>query len=156
MARAAKVIDLASNQVPYSMLKREIEKDIVPWCLEHDCAILAYSPLQRGLLAGRIGPDTRFKDGDSRSGLPHYRKDNIIKTRMFLEAIGPIAESHGASVAQVVIQWTLRQPGITVALVGARSEEQVLENAGAARLSLTEEELARISDLLDGLELDLD
>jgi aryl-alcohol dehydrogenase-like predicted oxidoreductase len=156
MALAASVIDLASNQLPYSMLRRDIEKDIVPWCLANDCAILAYSPLQRGLLAGRIGTETHFNEGDSRAGLPHYRKDNIIKTRRFLDSIRSIADTHGATLAQVVLHWTLRQPGISVVLAGARNEEQVLENAGTAKLRLDEEELARIDHLLEGLELDLD
>lgn len=156
MQIANSVIDLSSNQVPYSMVRREIEEDIVPWCLENECGILAYSPLQRGLLTGKITPDYPFAPGDSRPELPHFKINNLIKTNQFLESIQPLAREKGATLSQLVIAWTLKQPGITVALVGARTEDQVKMNAGAAEVDLSGGDLELINGHLAELELELD
>lgn len=158
MEKAAGVVELSSNQLPYSMVRREIEAEIVPWCLENECGILAYSPLQRGLLTGKIAPDHVFAPGDSRPETPHFRKDNLIKTNEFLEEIKALADEKGASLAQLVIAWTLDQPGISVALVGARNDTQVAQNAGASEVKLTDEEHSFIHEKLELLKgaLDLD
>jgi aryl-alcohol dehydrogenase-like predicted oxidoreductase len=147
---------LSSIQVPYSMVRREIEKDVVPWCIENDCGILAYSPLQRGLLTGKITPDYSFSPGDSRPDTPHFKRDNLVKTNLFLDEIRPLAEEREATLSQLVIAWTLRQTGITVALVGARDEAQVKENAGAADVELSAEEVTRINAKLKTLIDQLD
>lgn len=155
MKEAASNISLASNQLPYSMVRRDIEDDIVPWCLENDCGILAYSPLQRGLLTGKINPETTFAAGDSRPSLPHFQKDNVIETNNFLDSIRPLALDKGVSLSQLVIRWTLQRPGITVALVGARNEEQVKQNAAAAHFDLSPEEMESINTSLEKVRLDL-
>lgn len=155
MERANSVIDLASNQVPYSMVNRGIEKEIVPWCVKHQCGILAYSPLQRGLLTGKITPDHSFGPGDTRPGTPFFRTDNLIRINQFLEGIKPMAEEKEATLGQLVIQWTLRQPGITVVLVGARNETQVNENAGGMEVELTDAEVRTINQKLEELTLKL-
>jgi aryl-alcohol dehydrogenase-like predicted oxidoreductase len=156
MQRANTVIDLSTNQVPYSMVRREIENEVVPWCLDNHCGILAYSPLQRGLLTGKITPDYPFAPGDSRPELPHFKINNLIKINQFLDLIKPLAEEKGASLSQLVIAWTLKQPGITVALVGARTEDQVKMNAGAAAVDLSQADIDQINGHLDHLELELD
>ena len=147
---------LSSNQMPYSMVRREIEKEIVPWCMENDCGILAYSPLQRGLLTGKITPDYSFAPGDSRPDTPHFKRGNLVKTNLFLDEMRPLAAEKGATLSQLVIAWTLRQPGITVALAGARNEAQVKENAGAADVELSVEEVAMVSAKLKTLNAQLD
>jgi len=156
LQRASAVVELSSNQVPYSMVRREIEEDVVPWCLDNDCGILAYSPLQRGLLTGKITPDYPFAPGDNRPETAHFKINNLIETNKFLDKIKPLAEEKGCTLSQLVIAWTMRQPGITVALVGARTEEQVSQNAGAMEVELTEEDLALINGHLDRLNLDLE
>ena len=155
MEQASTVVDLSSNQVPYSMVRRDIEEDVVPWCMDNNCGILAYSPLQRGLLTGKITPDYAFGPGDSRPETPHFKINNLIKTNKFLDKIKPLAQEKGCTLSQLVIAWTLCQPGITVALVGARTEEQVKENALALEVQLSEEELSSINKQLDKLNLDL-
>lgn len=156
MEQASSVVELSSNQMPYSMVRRDIEQDVVPWCIDHDCGILAYSPLQRGLLTGKITPDYPFAPGDNRPETPHFKINNLIKTNKFLDKIKPLAEEKGATLSQLVIAWTLCQPGITVALVGARNEEQVKQNAGALDVKLSADELDEISRELGKLELKLD
>lgn len=156
LKEASAAIDLASNQLPYSMVRRDIEVDIMPWCLENNCGILAYSPLQRGLLTGKITPSTTFAPGDSRSSLPHFNMNNLIKTNGFLDTLRPLAEDKGISLAQLVLRWTLEQAGVSVVLAGARDERQVEQNAGAARVSLSDSEMERINASLCRLVLDTD
>jgi aryl-alcohol dehydrogenase-like predicted oxidoreductase len=158
MEEARRSLDVASNQVPYSMLRREIEQDLVPWCLQNQCAILAYSPLQRGLLTGKITPETNFAEGDFRPTTPWFRPGNMEKVNAFLGSLGPMAEEKGATLAQLVIRWTLEQQGITVALVGARNRAQVEQNAAAASFRLEAHEVDQITASLDVLirELDLE
>jgi aryl-alcohol dehydrogenase-like predicted oxidoreductase len=150
---AAQSINLASDQVPYSMLLRDIEKELVPYCTEHKKAIIAYSPLQRGLLTGKIKPGHQFNEGDSRENSRFYTPDNIKRVNTFLDNLRPLAESKGATLAQLVLRWTVEQPGITIALAGARNVEQAAQNARAADVKLTAEEMAFINQKIKTLEL---
>ncbi len=150
---ASENIILACNQVPYSMLRRDIEAELLPWSIENNVSILAYSPLQRGLLTGKITPEYSFEKGDSRPQLPHFSADNIKKVNYFLDSIKPIAAEKSVSISQLVIAWTIAQPGISVALVGARNRKQVEENAGAAAINLSAEEITIITNNLNQLKL---
>lgn len=152
-SKAYESIALASNQVPYSMLRRDIEAEVVPWCTDHQVSILAYSPLQRGLLTGKITPDYTFAEGDSRPNMPHFQPENIERVNRFLDRIRPIAEEKHATMSQVVIRWTLAQPGITVALVGARNRRQVEDNIGSMDFELDYEDVKFINESLAELTL---
>lgn len=145
VAEALKTIQLASNQVPYSMINREIEKNVVPQALERGMGIIAYSPLQRGLLTGKIKPGHKFSEGDTREGNRFYSDENIRRTNVLLEELHPIASEHGATLAQVVINWTIHQPGIVCTLVGARNEQQVSDNAKALNFTLSPEQMEQIT-----------
>jgi aryl-alcohol dehydrogenase-like predicted oxidoreductase len=155
MEEARKIVPLASDQPPYSMLKRDIEADVLPWCRKHGVGVLAYSPLQNGLLTGKVGLDREFPPTDLRSRNPYFTKENRRRVLRFLDAIRPIAERMGATLAQLVIAWTVRQPGITSALVGVRDPRQAEEDARAADLALSDEDLAAIADRLAEVRLDL-
>lgn len=145
VAEALRTIQLASNQVPYSMVNRDIEMNVVPQAIERGMGIIAYSPLQRGLLTGKIKPGHKFGKGDTREGNRFYTDENIRRTNALLEEIHPIASEHGATLAQVVINWTVHQPGITCTLVGARNEQQVADNAKALHFTLSAEEMEQIT-----------
>lgn len=153
MEEAASYIDLVSNQVPYSMLLRTIEKELVPYCTKHNKSILAYSPMQRGILTGKFKPDHEFKGDDHRPDTGFYTPENIYRVNAFLDKIKPIAADHKASLAQLVLRWTIDQPGITVALAGARNPDQAIQNAGAASIKLSAEELQQINSVLGQLKL---
>lgn len=153
MKTAETVLPLASNQVPYSMVFRDIEKDVIPYCIEHQKAVIAYSPLQRGLLTGKIKPGHQFNEGDTREGNRFYSDENIRRINGFLDDLRSLAADKNASLAQLVIAWTLRQPGITLALVGSRNAEQASQNARASNIQLSHEELQLINDKLGKLEL---
>ncbi|MGI4833220.1 MAG: aldo/keto reductase [Janthinobacterium lividum] len=149
MAEAEKTIRLASNQVPFSMVKRDIEKEVVPFAQQHGLGILVYSPLQLGLLTGKIKPGQHFDAGDLRNGNPQFAADNVTKINTFLHKLRPLAEGKSATLAQLVIRWTLAQPGITVALVGARNPGQATQNAQAIDVQLAPEEVDFISQQLE-------
>jgi aryl-alcohol dehydrogenase-like predicted oxidoreductase len=123
----------------------------------HKQAILAYSPLQRGLLTGKVGADYTFKPTDHRSGNPFFKQANREKVNQFLCKIKPLGQHLGLSLPQLVLAWTIARPGITAALVGARNVAQVEENAGAVTITPGREELDKIdcllTPLLDQLEL---
>ena len=153
MSEAEKYIKLVSNQVPYSMVKRGIEKDVVPYCLDKYKSILAYSSLERGLLTGKMKPGHQFGAGDHRAGVVFFKDVNLVKTNEFLLRIKPIADERKLSLGQLVILWTLAQPGITVALVGARNASQAIQNAKAMEVRLNPDEVETISRELDQLIL---
>lgn len=153
MKQAEEVVSIASNQVPYSMLKRDIEADVIPFCQRNNKGILAYSPLQRGVLTGKMKPGHVFEEGDTRSDEKFYTDENIRRINKFLDSIRPIAREKNISLPQLVISWTLSQPGISVALVGARNPKQATENAKAAEIDLSKDELNRINTNLEDLEL---
>jgi aryl-alcohol dehydrogenase-like predicted oxidoreductase len=153
MEEAEKTINLASNQVPYSMVERTIEAELVPYCLQNQKSIIAYSPLQRGILTGKIKPGHQFAAGDHRPTTKFYKPENIERINHLLETLEPLALEKGATLSQLVIRWTIDQPGITVALVGARDAAQAVQNAEAVNLKLTEEELALIDKRIGKLEL---
>lgn len=155
MAEADNYFRLVSNQVPYSMVLRDIEKELVPYCMANNKAIIVYSPLQRGILTGKITADYIFNEGDHRPNTPFFKEPNLSRINHFLKEIKPYADSKYATLAQLVIRWTLYQPGITCVLVGARNEKQVLENIKAAELIISSEEMKIINEKLDILNLEL-
>jgi len=154
MTEACKTFNLASNQVPYSMVKREIEKNVVPYSVENNISILAYSPMQRGLLTGKIKPGHKFNEGDTRPSTPYYKEPNLSLILGFLDKIKPLAEEHSATLSQVVLNWTIQQPGITCALAGARDPKQVIENAGASKFRLSDDEIKKINQYLSEIAID--
>lgn len=153
LMEARKYIRLASNQVPYSMAKRDIEKELIPYCIERNKSILAYSPLERGLLTGKMKPGHHFAKGDHRASLYFFKDENLRRTDAFLQKIKPIADDKGATLGQLVLRWTIAQPGITIALVGARNAAQSQENARAMRISVSPEEIQFITNELNQLQL---
>jgi aryl-alcohol dehydrogenase-like predicted oxidoreductase len=150
---ALTVVPLVSNQVPYSMINRGIEKTLVSQALAKGMAIIPYSPLQRGLLTGKIKPGYKFNEGDSRQSNKFYSDENIKRVNALLERIRPIAEVHNASLSQVVINWTTRRPAMQCVLVGARDEAQVKDNARSLSFILSDDEINTITTLADEFQL---
>ncbi|WP_295773529.1 aldo/keto reductase [uncultured Mucilaginibacter sp.] len=153
MQEAEQTITLASNQVPFSMVNRKIESDIVSYCMENNKSILAYSPMERGLLTGKIKPGHKFSEGDHRAGVKFFKEENIKRTNEFLNKIKPLADDKNATLGQLVIRWTIERPGITVALVGARNAEQASQNAKAIEVKLSADEIAFINGELEKVEI---
>lgn len=126
------------------MLDRGIAETLLPLARPARVSTLSYSSLALGLLTGKVSATRVFTGDDQRATNPRFSAENRQRAANFAAALRPLAEQHGASVAQLVIAWTLSQPGITFALCGARDPAQALDNAGAARLRLGADDLARI------------
>jgi methylglyoxal reductase len=139
---------LDSAQEKYSMLDREIEAELLPYCREHHIAMLSYSSLALGLLTGKIGPDRQFNGDDQRITDPRFSIENRQRVADLLEQIRPVAEQYQLTLGQLAIAWTLHQPGITHALCGARNPQQALENAKAGAVTLSSTDMDFINRIL--------
>ncbi|MVM37627.1 aldo/keto reductase [Spirosoma sp. HMF3257] len=153
LEEASHYINLVSNQVPYSMVKRDIEHDTLPYCIQHNLSILAYSPLERGLLTGKMKPGYQFASDDHRASLHFFTDANLTRIDAFLEKIAPLASEKQCTLGQLVLKWTIEQPGITIALAGARNEKQAQENAASVNIDLTSTEIGFITKQLNELKL---
>ena len=138
-------------QPPYSMLNRGAEADVLPYCAANDVGTIVYSPLQQGMLTGKVTLEREFPEGDMRRAKPWFQPQNRRRALELLEKLQPIADAHGKTLAQLAINWCLCREGITCAIVGARRPEQADENAGGAGWSLTGEEVAQIERWLEDL-----
>lgn len=146
VSEAQNALNIASNQVGYSMLNRGIEQDLVPYALQHDLGIIVYSPMERGLLTGKYFNEGKLKENDHRNG--YFQQFDLAKVKTFLDTISPIAADKGVSLSQLVLRWTSLQPAITVVLAGARNAAQAIANAQATAIVLTPDELSLINDAL--------
>ncbi len=131
------VCPLAAVQPHYNMLQREIEADLVPWCRSRQISIAVYWPLLKGLLAGKLPRDYTFPPGDGRAKYPMFQGQEWQKNQDLVDQLREIATDAGQTVAQLVINWTIHQPGITAALCGAKRPDQIRETAAALRLELS-------------------
>jgi aryl-alcohol dehydrogenase-like predicted oxidoreductase len=130
------------------LLDRGIERDIVPWCRQRNVALMIYWPLLKGLLAGKLGRSHVFAPGDGRAKYPMFQGREWQKNQDFVDRLREIGTDAGKTVAQIAINWTIEQPGITCALCGARRPDQIRENAGAAGWKLTEDQQSRLEAAL--------
>jgi aryl-alcohol dehydrogenase-like predicted oxidoreductase len=142
--RCEAVRHVDSLQPPYSLLRRDVETDILPFCAAHGIGVVPYSPMQSGLLSGTFDV-SRLAPGDWRRTSPYFQEPNLSRNLALVERLRPIADRHGKTVGQLAVAWVLSNPAVTSAIVGARRPEQVAENVGAAGWTLTESELAEIA-----------
>jgi aryl-alcohol dehydrogenase-like predicted oxidoreductase len=136
LRRFAVVCPLAACQLHFNMLQREIEREILPWCIAEGVAMVVYWPLMKGLLAGKMQRGQVFPATDSRHKYPMFTGAEFERNLDFVDALRPIAARLGVALADLVLAWTAEQPGITSVLFGATSPEQVAENAAALRCDL--------------------
>ena len=141
--------ELDSDQELYSMLDRSPEEKILPYMAEQDMSFLAYSSLGQGLLSGKISPERIFDDGDQRNHKPRFSPENRKRVQKMLESFQLIADKHGVSLGQLTIGWTITQKGCSHALVGARTAQQVLENLGGGTLTLDEEDIEIMDNIIN-------
>ncbi len=132
-----------SLQPAYSLFWRQVEKDTVPYCVENNISILAYSSLAQGLLTGKFGRDHKFEEGDNRNDNKLFKGENYERAQQALDKLRPIAERHQCSLAQLSLAWLIAQPQ-TNAIAGARNTEQAVGNASAADVDLSADELTEI------------
>lgn len=151
LSRCQAIAPVQSLQPIYNMLQRDAETDILPWCIENEVGVVAYSPLMSGLLTGKFSKDylaTLDETDWRRKGThPLFRDPGFSRALEFTDALRPIAESYQKTVAQLAIAWTLMHSSMTSSIVGARNKEQAEKNANGAGWSISEDDLAAIDSL---------
>ncbi len=147
LEEAAQYGRIESLQPPYSLFWRKVEQDAMPYCIEQNISILAYSPLAQGLLTGKFDKNHQFAEGDHRSKNKLFaNKDHYQRVQNALEKLRPIAERYQCSLGQLAIAWLIAQPQ-TNAIVGFRNVQQAQQNTQAADINLTSEDLAEIDKI---------
>lgn len=146
MKRAQKIAPITSNQPPYSILRRQIEREVLPYCLEQGIGTISYAPMASGLLTGAMTHEraAALPADDFRSRNPEFRDPRLSKNLELVERLRAVGSRHGRGPGEVAIAWVLRHPAVTGAIVGARNAKQVEGVAGAAGLKLMSEEIAEI------------
>jgi aryl-alcohol dehydrogenase-like predicted oxidoreductase len=146
LRRAEKIAPVTSLQPPYSLIRREIESEILPYCYSHGVGVIVYSPMASGLLTGAMTRERAAKlpDSDWRSRDLEFREPKFSQNLALVGRLREVGEKYHRPPGQVAVAWVLRNPAVTAAIVGARNAEQVERNVGAAELQLTDQEVAEI------------
>ncbi|MFH6945079.1 aldo/keto reductase [Flavobacterium sp. FlaQc-50] len=150
LKEAQKTISLASNQVSYSMLNRKIEADLIPLTVAENIGIIAYSPMERGLLTGKYFTDAKLKENDHRNG--YFGQFDLQQVKTLIEELSSLAHAKEVNLAQLVLRWTTLQKGIAIVLAGARNAEQAISNAKAMDFDLTALELDFINQAISKIK----
>lgn len=139
-----------SLQPPFSAIKRDAAADVLPWCASHGTGVIVYSPMQSGLLSGAFDAAraARLGGDDWRSRNAEFTAPQLARNLALADALKPVAERHGTTQAAVAVAWTLAWPGVTGAIVGARSPAQVDGWIGAASLELDSDDMEEIADAI--------
>ena len=150
MERARKIAPITSLQAPYSLIKRDIERDILPYCQEHNIGVIVYSPMMSGLLSGKMTRERidNFPEDDWRQRNEEFQEPRLSRNLKLASLLQDIGYPYNRTTAEVAIAWTLRHPAVTGAIVGGRRPEQVEEIIGAAEFRLSESELEQIEKFL--------
>ncbi len=135
-----------SLQPPYSLFWRQVETDAMPYCIDNQISILAYSSLAQGLLTGKFGLNHQFAEGDHRSKNKLFKGENYQRAQKALSQLRPIAEDHNCTLAQLSLAWLIAQPQ-TNAIAGVRNSQQAISNAQATEVKLSPEEISKISQI---------
>jgi aryl-alcohol dehydrogenase-like predicted oxidoreductase len=135
-------------QPPYHLFRRDIEQSILPFAQEHGIGVLVYGPMAHGLLSGRMTETTTFAPDDWRSKSETFAGDAFRRNLGIVRRLEAFASERGTTVAQLAIAWTLANPAVDVAIVGARNPEQIRQTAPAADIQLSPQDLARIEQIV--------
>ena len=148
--RVSRIHPVASLQPPYSMLRRDVEKELLGYCAQHAIGVVAYSPMQRGLLTGKFSQDrlAALAPDDHRRRMPEFQEPAFSASLELVEGLREIAEHNGRTVAQLAISWVLRRPEVTAAIVGARRPSQIMETVAASDWNLSKKDISEIEKLL--------
>jgi len=151
MRRAQTIVPITSLQPPYSLIHREVEEDILPFCLRENIGVIVYSPMASGLLTGAMTRERAAKlpNDDWRKRHPDFTEPNLHRNLALVERLREIATRRGRTVGEVAIAWTLRNPAVTGAIVGTRSAQQAEGVMRAANLQLSDKELREIEDFFE-------
>jgi aryl-alcohol dehydrogenase-like predicted oxidoreductase len=146
MERAARIAPIASDQPPYSLIRRQIEQDVLPHCLKHGIGVISYAPMASGMLTGAMTREraAALPADDFRSRNPEFKDPKLSKNLELVERLRKVGARHGRGPGEVAIAWVLRHPAITGAIVGARNAKQAEGVMRAGDMKLTAEEISEI------------
>jgi aryl-alcohol dehydrogenase-like predicted oxidoreductase len=147
LERCEAICHVDSLQPPFSLIRREVGEREIPWCAAHGTGVICYSPMQSGLLTETFTAErvAKLPQDDWRRSGPEFQQPNLERNLALRDALRPIAQRHGVSVSAIAVAWTIAWPGVTGAIVGARSSEQVDGWISAAQVRLTRADLNEIS-----------
>jgi aryl-alcohol dehydrogenase-like predicted oxidoreductase len=150
LERISRIETPASLQPPYSMLRPEIEREVLPFCLKHNIGVIPYSPMQSGLLTGTMTRErvASLPEGDWRRGSRFFQEPMFSRAQAIVERLRAVGARHSRSPGEVAIAWTLRHPAITATIVGARKPEQIDQLIGAATFRLSPDEIEELDGVL--------
>jgi aryl-alcohol dehydrogenase-like predicted oxidoreductase len=148
MVQALEIARFQSNQPPYNLIDRQIERADIPFCEREGIGILVHSPLAKGLLAGKYSADHQFPADDERSTFARFQGEAFAGYLAAVERLKEVAQAKGLTLVQLALAWTLRLPAITCVLVGARNTAQVEAQLSAVGVTFSQEELARIDEIM--------
>ncbi len=151
LKRIQPIHPVVSLQPPYSMIKRDVEAEILPYCAEQNIGVVVYSPMQAGLLTGRFTREraANLPADDWRKNDPEFNEPRLGRNLALVENLNKIAARKSQSVGNLAIAWTLHHPAVTAAIVGARRPRQIEETVHAGELKLTDQDMAEIKALLE-------
>jgi len=147
MERLLPIAPISSLQPPYSIIRSDVEHEILPFCQQHNIGVIAYSPMQSGLLTGAMTPERvkNLPDDDWRKNNPQYQEPRLSRNLALADLLTEIGKPHGRTSGEVAIAWTLRRPEVTAAIVGARHPGQIDGIIGAMDFRLSDAEIGQIS-----------
>lgn len=150
MQRAQTIAPITSLQPPYSMVKREVEAEILPFCQQQNIGVIVYSPMQSGLLTGAMTAErvANLPDNDWRKNSSEFQEPRLSRNLALVEQLRQIAEQYQCSPGEIAVAWTLTHPAVTAAIVGGRSAQQVEGTIGAATIQLSAADLEKINTFL--------
>jgi aryl-alcohol dehydrogenase-like predicted oxidoreductase len=151
MKRAMKIAPITSLQPPYSIVAREVEEHILPFCMRNNIGVIVYSPMYSGLLAGAMTRQriANFAPDDWRRRDQNFQEPNLSRNLRLVEVLREVGKRHGRTPGEVAIAWTLHNQAVTGAIVGVRSPEQVRGIIGATQFRLNDKEVMEIEDALE-------
>ena len=150
LERCERIRHVDSLQPPFSLIRRDAGADVIPWCAKHGTGVIVYSPMQSGILTDSFSIErvARFAEDDWRRRSAEFQEPQLDKNIKLRNALRPIARRHGLNVSAIAVAWTLSWPGVTGAIVGARSPEQVDGWIRAAGISLEPKDLEEIANAI--------
>lgn len=153
LSKAHEVTPVAAVQNLYSMMERDSEQEIIPYCLDHGITLVPFSPIASGFLSGKVTTETKFEGDDVRKFVPQLSKENIIANQPILEILEKFAEIKHATNAQISVAWMLRKYDNIVPIPGSKNQERVLENLGASDINLSDDEFDEIESALNSVTI---
>jgi aryl-alcohol dehydrogenase-like predicted oxidoreductase len=149
MVEFSAALPVETLQPPYHLFRREIEDEVLPYCLDNNIGVMVYGPLAHGLLTGTLSVHTAFEDGDWRGTSNVFRGGTYRHNLATVRALEKIAADRGITVSQLAIAWTLANPAVHVAIVGARQVGHIEDSLRAVEIAFTDSDLDEIDTIMD-------